>query len=241
MKVSMMTMVENDSTIKSINAWIDYHKLLGIDEFFIYWNGFEEISFIEEMIINKKNVNIIPWPYFRENREEVGNTNNQIEAMHHTLNFCKRIFDWTFYMDLDEYLIVKSKKLKDYLNDMNQDVSAVVMRGVCATMTSSEKLLKPAQDNEEIHIDDIKKIKVYKYELKEQKENPTKFLCKNIQTTKLFVHFPVACDNEIVYDNDQEEIYYLHFFNLSRFIGRANMKDFPILETNWPFEKKDGV
>ena len=73
------------------------------------------------------------------------------------------------------------------------------------------------------------------------KENPTKFLCKNIQTTKLFVHFPVVCDNEIVYDNDQEEIYYLHFFNLSRFIGRANMKDFPILEANWPFEKKDGV
>jgi hypothetical protein len=240
MKISMMTMVENDSTIKSINAWIDYHKFLGIDEFFIYWNGFEDISFIERMIVNKKNVNLIPWPYFRENREEVGNTNNQIKAMTNILNFGKRIFDWTFYMDVDEYLIVKNKKLKDYLENIDQDISAVVMRGVCATMNSAEKLLKPAVDGEEIHIEDIKNAKVYKYELEDQKENPTKFLCKNIETTKLFVHFPVVCDNKIVYDNNQEEIYYLHFFNLSRFIGRANTEHFPVEETNWPFEKKDG-
>ncbi len=107
--VSICVLFRNEA--KNIKEWIEYHRLIGVDHFYLYDNGSSD-SFIKEIrpYINKKMVTLVQWPVFIE--KALGPDlfkwvlGVQIPAYENALHmYAKRDSKWMVFLDIDEFLI----------------------------------------------------------------------------------------------------------------------------------------
>lgn len=95
-----------------LDEWLVYHKLLGIDHFFLYDDG-EALSLEQLLKPHGGYVTVIPW-YGRQDITE--GSNRQLLAYEHSLANYGKDFKWITFIDGDEFIVLKKHKtLRDFL------------------------------------------------------------------------------------------------------------------------------
>ena len=116
-KVAVCAIVRNEN--RYLREWIEWHKGLGVEKFFIYDNGHGNDENPRDAIGDNPQVVIIDW------RDRDGNT--QCEAYDECYREHGNEFDWMGFIDIDEF--VQSKMpLPDVLNTIEADVVAFSWR-----------------------------------------------------------------------------------------------------------------
>lgn len=79
-----------------LEEWIEYHKIIGIDHFYLY-NNFSEDNYdiVLQKYINEGIVTLIDWPY---PQGQMSAYNNCVEV------FCNET-NWISFIDLDEFIV----------------------------------------------------------------------------------------------------------------------------------------
>lgn len=92
-----------------LKEWIEYHKLRGVEYFYLYNNGSTDRSLkILEPYIKAKEVRVIPWMRESSNQKEY-NFNVQIPAYNHALAIVKKTARWAAFIDVDEFICPVNK------------------------------------------------------------------------------------------------------------------------------------
>ena len=116
-KVAVCAIVRNEN--RYLREWIEWHKGLGVEKFFIYDNGHGNDENPRDVIGDDPQVVIMDW------RDRNGNT--QCEAYDECYREHGNEFAWIGFIDLDEF--VRSKMpLPDVLNTIEADVVAFSWR-----------------------------------------------------------------------------------------------------------------
>ena len=116
-KVAVCAIVRNEN--RYMREWIEWHKSLGVEKFFIYDNGHGNDENPRDVIGDDTQVVIFDW------RDRDGNT--QCEAYDECYRENGSEFDWMGFIDIDEF--VQSKMpLPDVLNTIEADVVAFSWR-----------------------------------------------------------------------------------------------------------------
>ena len=116
-KVAVCAIVRNEN--RYLREWIEWHKGLGVEKFFIYDNGHGNDENPRDVIGDDPHVVIMDW------RDRDGNT--QCEAYDDCYREHGSEFDWMGFIDIDEF--VQSKMpLPDVLNTIEADVVAFSWR-----------------------------------------------------------------------------------------------------------------
>ena len=93
-----------------LEEWIEYHKLVGVEHFYLYNNGSED-NFLDVLkpYIEAKEVTLVQWP----NRSSNENTNvtwawvmsTQVAAYEHAFSETKGKVKWIAAIDIDEFIV----------------------------------------------------------------------------------------------------------------------------------------
>ena len=147
MKISLYTQILPRLETFFLDEWIEYHKNLGIDKFYIYdsvsvdsdgidfnkWEKKPHLDYFEDYtdaqiykelykIVDKHNesVELIKW---QPNCECILDSRQNVKHMDINIAFSNNESDWWLHIDPDEYLYSKNKlNLKDFLKT-NEDVN----------------------------------------------------------------------------------------------------------------------
>lgn len=104
-----------------IKEWIEFHKLMGIQHFYLYDNGSTDRSVeILQPYIDAQLVDLFSWPLETNNQKE-----NlyllQLPIYRDALKIVKRTARWAAFIDLDEFLFpVQANNLIDLLQHYSQ-------------------------------------------------------------------------------------------------------------------------
>ena len=102
-----------------LREWIEWHKGLGVEKFFIYDNGHGNDENPRDVIGDDPQVVIMDW------RDRDGNT--QCEAYDECYREHGSEFDWMGFIDIDEF-VQSERPLPDVLNTIEADVVAFSWR-----------------------------------------------------------------------------------------------------------------
>ena len=116
-KVAVCAIVRNEN--RYLREWIEWHKGLGVEKFFIYDNGHGNDENPRDVIGDDPQVVIMDW------RDRDGNT--QCEAYDECYREHGSEFDWMGFIDIDEF-VQSEKPLPDVLNTQQADVVAFSWR-----------------------------------------------------------------------------------------------------------------
>lgn len=96
-----------------IAEWIAYHRLIGVDKFFLYDNETtDETNRILAPHVASGLVEITPWPHF------MAGVNTQAAAYAHAIARLAGRFKWLAIIDIDEFLVpARRERLPDILRD----------------------------------------------------------------------------------------------------------------------------
>ncbi len=120
-KIAICAIAKNENLY--IRDWVEYHKNLGIDQIFLYDNNDKNGEYFNDVIqdyIKSKYVIV-----FNKRGIEKGlvynknNINLQAQCYIDTYNGLKIFnneYKWIFFIDVDEYINIKTGTLKEYLN-----------------------------------------------------------------------------------------------------------------------------
>lgn len=87
-----------------LKQWIEFHRLMGADHFYLYNNGSSEEDLnILKPYIEVGLVDLIEWPVETKNQKEYL-TLLQLPAYNHALEIVKGSAHWAAFIDLDEFL-----------------------------------------------------------------------------------------------------------------------------------------
>ena len=116
-KVAVCAIVRNEN--RYLREWIEWHKGLGVEKFFIYDNGHGNDENPRDVIGDDPQVVIMDW------RDRDGNT--QCEAYDECYREHGSEFDWMGFIDIDEF-VQSEMPLPDVLNMLQADVVAFSWR-----------------------------------------------------------------------------------------------------------------
>lgn len=116
-KVAVCAIVRNEN--RYLREWIEWHKGLGVEKFFIYDNGHGNDENPHDAIGDDPQVVIIDW------RDRDGNT--QCEAYDECYREHGSEFDWMGFIDIDEF-VQSEMPMPDVLNTLQADVVAFSWR-----------------------------------------------------------------------------------------------------------------
>lgn len=116
-KVAICAIVRNEN--RYLREWIEWHKGLGVEKFFIYDNGHGNDENPRGVIGNDPQVVIMDW------RDRDGNT--QCEAYDECYREHGSEFDWMGFIDIDEF-VQSEMPLPDVLSTLQADVVAFSWR-----------------------------------------------------------------------------------------------------------------
>lgn len=104
-----------------IEEWLAYHRLLGVDYFFLYDDD-PAIPLKNITSMQDQYVKIIPW---HKQHFNLSGRNRQTKAYKHAVaNYCKE-FEWVLFIDIDEFLVLKNvDSLKEFLKQFS-DVDSI--------------------------------------------------------------------------------------------------------------------
>ncbi len=93
-KVSICAIFKNESLY--LKEWIEYHKIVGIDHFYLYNNNSED-DFINILTpyIQAGIVTLIDWPYNQA----------QMESYHDCIEKYSNETEWFSFIDIDEFIV----------------------------------------------------------------------------------------------------------------------------------------
>ena len=116
-KVAVCAIVRNEN--RYLREWIEWHKGLGVEKFFIYDNGHGDDENPRDVIGDDLQVVIVDW------RDRDGNT--QCEAYDECYREHGSEFDWMGFIDIDEF-VQSETPLPDVLSTLQADVVALSWR-----------------------------------------------------------------------------------------------------------------
>lgn len=94
--VSICAIFKNEA--KYLKEWIEFHKIIGIDHFYLYNNNSEDdYESVLKSYIQKGEVTLIPWSY---NQQQIQCYKKCIEDYSHESK-------WIGFIDIDEFIIPK--------------------------------------------------------------------------------------------------------------------------------------
>lgn len=106
-----------------LKEWIEYHRLLGIDHFYLYDIGSKDyFEVILKPYIKEGIVTLIPWPEAVKLQDESDAyrwaLSTQIPAYENAVNFIARNeTEWLIFVDIDEFLVCPKRDIKALLNE----------------------------------------------------------------------------------------------------------------------------
>ena len=120
-KVAVVAIVRDERPF--LDEWLVYHRLLGIDHFFVY-DDEPDLSMSEFLKPHSPHVTVVPW--FERHRHLPGR-NKQTKAYTHALsNGLLGSFEWVAYIDVDEFLLLKRHaSIHEFLSWFDRSVSSV--------------------------------------------------------------------------------------------------------------------
>jgi hypothetical protein len=98
-----------------LQEWIEYHKLIGVDHFYLYNNlSTDNYREVLEPYIQNGEVDLIDWPY------KAGNWGDwdriQVEAYSNVLELARYTSKWLALIDIDEFIVIANEnKLTRFL------------------------------------------------------------------------------------------------------------------------------
>lgn len=98
-----------------LQEWIEYHKLIGVEHFYLY-NNLSTDNYSEQLASYIKNgeIDLIEWPYKPSNWGEWDQI--QIDAYRNAIQLSKNKTKWLAIIDLDEFIVpVKRNNLAKFL------------------------------------------------------------------------------------------------------------------------------
>lgn len=96
-----------------LKEWIEYHRLLGVDHFYLYNNSSSD-NYLEVLnpYLNAKIVELKNWPSPRDKDW----TDYQIAAYNDCIEKCRKKTNWLAMLDIDEYIVPReTDSLKEFL------------------------------------------------------------------------------------------------------------------------------
>lgn len=130
-----------------LKEWIEYHKLLGVQHFYLY-NNLSSDNYLKVLdpYINLGEVELTEWPY-ESNTQPEWNT-IQLNAYNNALKKAKKQARWLAILDADEFLVpVHENNLVDFLIPYEKSgiggilVTWVVFGTSCVEKIPDDKLL----------------------------------------------------------------------------------------------------
>lgn len=106
-----------------MKEWIEFHKLVGVQFFYLY-NNFSNDNYLNVLkeYIKKNEVELVNW-----NVQTNTTLTAQYSAFNDALKKAKGVVKWLAFLDLDEFLFpVKKDNLRDFLHDYEE------FGGICA-------------------------------------------------------------------------------------------------------------
>ena len=110
------TLFKDDYT--AFTPFYDYYKKQGIDHFYMYYNG--KITDKIRNVFNKSDVTLIEWDFEYRQTMSDGSRRHYTQPAHinHSLYyFGKDNSKYMLFADLDEFLYIKNKTLKAYIDE----------------------------------------------------------------------------------------------------------------------------
>jgi hypothetical protein len=104
-----------------MKEWIEFHKLIGVQHFYLYDNGSTDRSLeILQPYIEAKLVDVFPWPLETSNQQD--NLHRlQLPVYRHALEIVKHKAKWAAFIDIDEFIFpVQKDNLLDVLKQYSQ-------------------------------------------------------------------------------------------------------------------------
>ena len=104
--ISILATVKNEAPY--IKEWIEYHRLIGVERFYIYDN--ESTDNLKEILEPYIKEGIVIYNY-------VGGTNQQLEKYEEGIDEYGKNTFWMAIIDLDEFIVPVDTDLKTFLKD----------------------------------------------------------------------------------------------------------------------------
>lgn len=107
--LSVCALFTNES--KYLKEWIEYHRLIGVDHFYLYDNNSKDrFKSILNPYIKKRIVTLISWPdYFGSRKEEIEplwSLSTMAAAYEHAIHFlCLGETNWLAILNINEFLV----------------------------------------------------------------------------------------------------------------------------------------
>jgi len=161
--LSVCAIVKNEA--KYLKEWIEFHRLVGVDHFYLYNNGnIDSVQKVLNPYIRKGIVTLIDWSYFSyaidDEKTCHWSLSTQIPAYENAIKFrAIRATKWLALLNTDEYLVpVDSYSMKDLLRQYDSypaillgsdvfDGSQVNLSLETHMLIESRDLIKPPDQN----------------------------------------------------------------------------------------------
>ncbi len=119
--LSICALFKNEA--KYLKEWIEYHRLVGVDHFYLYNVGSgDHFHTILQPYLEKKIVTLVQWPEAinLQNEDNAGKwaLSTQIPAYENAVNFlAKGETEWLILLDISEYLVCPIGNIIGLLNE----------------------------------------------------------------------------------------------------------------------------
>jgi Glycosyltransferase family 92 len=100
-RYEMCVMTQEKAFPEYIDAWLDYHRRVGVDMFYIYDNHAPMDLRAKYGSSRPDDVEVVYWPWVK----------SQLQAQNHFLVLAKRRCEWVILIDVDEYVMVDERSL----------------------------------------------------------------------------------------------------------------------------------
>lgn len=103
-----------------LKEWIEYHRVLGVDHFYLYNIGSRDFfQIVLDPYIKQGIVTLVNWPEMlnpQDNFNEICALITKIPAYENAINFLARgETKWLIFVDVNEYVVSPLKKIKELL------------------------------------------------------------------------------------------------------------------------------
>lgn len=106
---------------KYLKEWIEYHRLIGVDHFYLYNNNsVDRSNRILRSYVKEGIVTLTHWPdclgHLPENKMYIWSLSTQTSAYQHAISLRKHETKWLVLMDIDEFLVpMEESSIQDML------------------------------------------------------------------------------------------------------------------------------
>lgn len=117
MKCAICAIAKNENDY--INDWVKYHIDLGFDEIYLFDNNEPDAEYVGNRISKDylSHVVIVPVNHFKQ---------FQKKAYNDMYSYFGKDFDWTAFIDVDEYIVLSThKNVKDFLQTIKPNIECV--------------------------------------------------------------------------------------------------------------------